>query len=32
VLTIAPAATALGLIGGITIGLITGYYRGWWTM
>jgi peptide/nickel transport system permease protein len=28
VLTIAPAATALGLLGGITIGLITGYYRG----
>ncbi len=28
VLTIAPAATVLGLIGGITIGLITGYYRG----
>lgn len=28
VLTIAPAATALGLLGGIAIGLITGYYRG----
>jgi peptide/nickel transport system permease protein len=28
VLTIAPAATALGLLGGITIGLVTGYYRG----
>jgi peptide/nickel transport system permease protein len=28
VLTIAPAATALGLLGGITLGLVTGYYRG----
>lgn len=28
VLSIAPAATALGLLGGITLGLITGYYRG----
>jgi peptide/nickel transport system permease protein len=28
VLTIAPAATILGLIGGITIGLVAGYYRG----
>jgi peptide/nickel transport system permease protein len=28
VLTIAPAATALGLLGGITIGLVSGYYRG----
>ena len=28
VLTIAPAATALGLLGGIAIGLVTGYYRG----
>jgi peptide/nickel transport system permease protein len=28
VLTIAPAATALGLLGGIAVGLITGYYRG----
>jgi peptide/nickel transport system permease protein len=28
VLTVAPAATALGLLGGIAIGLITGYYRG----
>jgi peptide/nickel transport system permease protein len=28
VLTIAPAATALGLLGGISIGLVTGYYRG----
>lgn len=28
VLTVAPAATALGLLGGITIGLVTGYYRG----
>ena len=29
VLTIAPLATLLGLFGGITIGLVTGYYRGW---
>jgi peptide/nickel transport system permease protein len=29
VLTVAPLATALGLFGGITLGLITGYYRGW---
>jgi peptide/nickel transport system permease protein len=28
VLTIAPAATALGLVGGVTLGLLTGYYRG----
>lgn len=28
VLTIAPAATALGLLGGIAVGLVTGYYRG----
>jgi peptide/nickel transport system permease protein len=28
VLTIAPAATALGLLGGISIGLVAGYYRG----
>jgi peptide/nickel transport system permease protein len=28
VLTVAPAATALGLLGGIAVGLITGYYRG----
>jgi len=27
-LTVAPAATALGVIGGILIGLFTGYYRG----
>lgn len=27
-LTVAPAATALGVIGGILIGLLTGYYRG----
>jgi peptide/nickel transport system permease protein len=29
VLTVAPAATLLGLFGGITIGLATGFYRGW---
>ena len=29
VLTVAPLATALGLFGGITLGLITGFYRGW---
>jgi len=29
VLVIAPAATALGLLGGTTLGLITGFYRGW---
>jgi len=29
VLTIAPLATLLGLFGGIAIGLVTGYYRGW---
>jgi peptide/nickel transport system permease protein len=29
VLTIAPLATLLGLFGGITLGLVTGYYRGW---
>jgi peptide/nickel transport system permease protein len=28
VLEIAPAATVLGLLGGITVGLVTGYYRG----
>ncbi len=28
VLTIAPLATALGLLGGISVGLVTGYYRG----
>lgn len=28
VLTVAAAATALGLLGGITLGLIAGYYRG----
>jgi peptide/nickel transport system permease protein len=28
VLTVAPAATALGLAGGIVLGLFTGYYRG----
>lgn len=28
VLQVAPAATALGLFGGISVGLITGYYRG----
>lgn len=28
VMRVAPAATVLGLIGGILIGLITGYYRG----
>ena len=28
VLTVAPAATALGLLGGIAVGLVTGYYRG----
>jgi len=28
VLTVAPAATALGIAGGITVGLVTGYYRG----
>jgi len=29
VLTVAPLATLLGLFGGITIGLVTGFYRGW---
>jgi len=29
VLTIAPLATLLGLFGGIAVGLVTGYYRGW---
>ena len=29
VLTVAPLATLLGLAGGTTLGLITGYYRGW---
>lgn len=28
VLTVAPASTALGLLGGIVVGLIGGYYRG----
>jgi peptide/nickel transport system permease protein len=28
VLTVAPAATALGLLGGVVLGLVTGYYRG----
>jgi peptide/nickel transport system permease protein len=28
VLTVAPAATALGVFGGIAVGLVTGYYRG----
>jgi peptide/nickel transport system permease protein len=28
VLVVAPAATALGLVGGISLGLVTGYYRG----
>lgn len=28
VLTVAPAATALGLAGGIVVGLVAGYYRG----
>jgi len=28
VLTVAPAATALGLLGGVVVGLFTGYYRG----
>lgn len=28
VLAVAPAATVIGLIGGITLGLFTGYYRG----
>ena len=27
-LTVAPAATALGVLGGILVGLFTGYYRG----
>jgi peptide/nickel transport system permease protein len=27
-LTVAPAATALGVLGGIFVGLLTGYYRG----
>jgi peptide/nickel transport system permease protein len=29
VLTIAPAATLIGLAGGILVGLISAYYRGW---
>jgi peptide/nickel transport system permease protein len=29
VLVIAPAATLLGLVGGTTVGLVTGFYRGW---
>ena len=28
VLTVAPLGTALGMVGGIAVGLITGYYRG----
>lgn len=28
VLTVAPAATVLGLLGGVALGLVTGYYRG----
>ena len=28
VLTVAPLATALGLLGGVAVGLVTGYYRG----
>ncbi len=28
VLTVAPAATALGIFGGVAVGLLTGYYRG----
>jgi len=28
VLQVAPAATVLGLLGGISVGLVTGYYRG----
>jgi peptide/nickel transport system permease protein len=28
VLTVAPAATALGIFGGVAVGLVTGYYRG----
>jgi peptide/nickel transport system permease protein len=29
VLTVAPLATALGLVGGVTLGLVCAYYRGW---
>jgi peptide/nickel transport system permease protein len=29
VLIMAPAATAIGLIGGVLLGLLTGYYGGW---
>jgi peptide/nickel transport system permease protein len=29
VLTVAPLATLLGIAGGTTLGLVTGYYRGW---
>lgn len=29
VLTVAPLATLLGIAGGATLGLITGFYRGW---
>src|SRR5918911_5380770 len=29
VLTIAPAATLIGLVGGILVGLVSAYYRGW---
>ena len=28
VLTVAPAATGLGLLGGVSLGLVAGYYRG----
>ncbi|GAC1334447.1 MAG: ABC transporter permease [Chloroflexota bacterium] len=28
VLTVAPLATLLGVLGGVTVGLVTGYYRG----
>ena len=28
VLTVAPLGTALGMVGGIAVGLVTGYYRG----
>jgi len=28
ILTVAPVATGLGLLGGIVLGLVTGYYRG----
>jgi peptide/nickel transport system permease protein len=29
VLTVAPLATLLGILGGTVLGLVTGYYRGW---